>query len=73
MLLSCWPWRLTCEELHHGRLVEGRGSQTQQLLPAGHGGVVDGLDVDVVTLQQDVTHLRVQLCVANLRQEHDTV
>lgn len=43
----------------------GRG-QAEQLLAAGHRGVVDGLDVDVVPLQQSVTHLGVQLGIAHL-------
>lgn len=60
---------LTHEVLHHGGVVMRRGSQAQQLLTAGHGGVVDGLHVDVVSLQQTVTHLCVQLGVAHLRQE----
>lgn len=51
------PWRLTCEEVHHGRHVEGGWGQAQHLLPAGYGGIVDGLDVDVMALQQEVTHL----------------
>lgn len=43
-----------------------RRSQAQQLLTPRHCGVVDGLDVDVVSLQQDVRHLGVQLSVAHL-------
>lgn len=44
----------------------GRRSQAQKLLPAGHRGVVDGLHVDVVPLQQGVAHLGVELGIAHL-------
>lgn len=61
---------LTHKVLHHGWVVmRGRG-QAQQLLAAGHGGVVDGLHVDVVPLQQAVTQRGVQLGVAHLPQGH---
>lgn len=43
-----------------------RRSQAQQLLATRYGGVVDGLDVDVVSLEQGVTHLGVQLSIAHL-------
>lgn len=49
--------------------MRGRG-QAQQLLAAGHGGVVDGLHVDVVFLQQAVAQRGVQLSVAHLPQGH---
>lgn len=58
---------LTHKVLHHGRVMMRRRSQTQQLLTARHRGVVDGLDVDVVSLQQSVTHLGVQLSIAHLQ------
>lgn len=64
---------LTHKILHHSGIVMGGRSQAQQLLTAGHGGVVDGLHVDVVSLQQTVTHLCVQLSVAYLRQDHEKV
>lgn len=61
---------LTHKVLHHGWVVmRGRG-QAQQLLAAGHGGVVDGLHVDVVFLQQAVAQRGVQLGVAHLPQGH---
>lgn len=63
----------THKVLHHGGLVMRRRSQAQQLLTAGHGRVVDGLHVDVVLLQQSVTHLCVQLGVAHLSQHHGKV
>lgn len=64
---------LTHEVFHHGGVVMRRGSQAQQLLAAGHGGVVDGLHVDVVFLQHAVTHLCVQLGVAHLRRDRRKV
>lgn len=60
------PPALTHKVLHHGGVVmRGRG-QAQQLLAAGHGGVVDGLHVDVVFLQQAVAQRGVPLGVAHL-------
>lgn len=64
---------LTHEVFHHGRVVMRRRSQAQQLLAAGHGGVVDGLHIDVVFLQHAVTHLCVQLGVAHLRRDRRKV
>lgn len=64
---------LTHKVLHHGGVVMRGWSQAQQLLTTGHGGVVDGLHVDVVSLQQTVTHSCVQLGVAHLRQDHGKV
>lgn len=64
---------LTHKVLHHSRVVMGGRSQAEQLLTAGHSGVVDGLHVDVVSLQQNVTHLCVQLGVAHLQQDHGKV
>lgn len=58
---------LTHKVLHHGRVMMRRRSQTQQLLTSRHCGVVDGLDVDVVSLQQSVTHLGVQLSITHLQ------
>lgn len=59
---------LTHEVLHHGWVVMRGRRQAQQLLAAGHGGVVDGLHVDVVLLQQAVAQRGVQLGVAHLPQ-----
>lgn len=60
---------LTHEVLHHGRIMMRRRSQAQQLLATRHCGVVDSLDVDVVSFQQGVTHLVVQLSIAHLEIE----
>lgn len=57
---------LTHKMIHHGRIMMRRRSQAQQLLATRHCGVVDGLDVDVVSFQQGVTHLVVQLSIAHL-------
>lgn len=57
---------LTNKVLHHGRIVMRRRSQAQQLLTSRHCGVVDGLDVDVVPVQQGVAHLGVQLSITHL-------
>ena len=64
---------LTHKVLHHGGVVMGGGGQAEQLLSTGDRGVVDGLDVDAVSLQQGVTHHGVELGVAHLwwhREQH---
>ena len=66
-LISLSVSALTDKVLHHGGVVMRRRSQTQQLLTSRHSGVVDGLDVDVVSLQQNIAHLSVQLSVAHLQ------
>lgn len=47
----------------------------QQLISPGNGGIVDGLNIDVMATHHDVTHLRVFLSVRNLiipkRHTHD--
>lgn len=44
------------------------GCNAQQLLSSSHSGVVDGLNVDVVTGQHDVTDLSVFLGVGHLQE-----
>lgn len=61
-----WTATLTHKVLHHGRVVVRRRSQPQQLLTARHCGEVDGLNIDVVLLQQGVAHLGVQLSISYL-------
>ena len=56
----------TDKVLHHLGGVVRRGGDAQQLIPLGHRGVVDGLDVDAVSLQQRVAHHGVELGVAHL-------
>ena len=43
------PRLLTHEVVHHLWRVVGRGGNAQQLLPPGHRGVIDRLDVDVMS------------------------
>lgn len=64
---------LTDKVAHHLGCVVGRGGDTQQLLSPGHGGVVDGLHIDVVTGHHDVTHLCVLLCICHLPTEGSSV
>ena len=42
-------WLLTYKVAHHLRRVVGRGGDAQQLLAPGHCGVIDGLDVDIMS------------------------
>ena len=42
-------WLLTHKVAHHLRRVVGRGGDAQQLLAPGHCGVIDGLDVDIMS------------------------
>lgn len=51
---------------HHLWRVVWCGGDTQQLLSFSHRGVVDCLDVDVVTRHHDVTDLTVLLCICHL-------
>lgn len=57
---------LTHKVLHHGRVVVWGGGQAEELFPPWDGGVVDGLHVDVVSLQQRVAHPGVELRVPHL-------
>lgn len=43
------PQALTKEVVHHLWCVVRSGGNPQELLPPGHRGVVDGLDVDVMS------------------------
>lgn len=43
------PWLLTHEVVHHLWCVVGRGGDAQQLLPPAHRGVIDRLDIDVMS------------------------
>lgn len=43
------------------------GGNAEQLLSSRHGGVVDGLNVDVITRQHDVTDRSVFLGVGHLQ------
>lgn len=55
---------------HHLRSVVWCGGDAQQLFSFSHSGVVDCLDVDVVTRHHDVTDLSVLLCICNLPNRH---
>ena len=50
-----------------------RGGDAEQLLPSGHGWVVDSLDVDVVPAHHDVTDLIVLLRIGHLSNPHTPV
>lgn len=56
----------TNKVLHHLRSVVWCGGDAQELLSFSHSGVVDCLDVDVVTRHHDITDLSVLLCICNL-------
>ena len=43
------PWLLTHKVAHHLRRVVGRGGDAQQLLTPGHCGVIDRLDIDIMS------------------------
>lgn len=58
--------QLTEEEVHHLRCVVRGGGNPQELLPARHRWVVDGLDVDVVPAHQFVTDFRVFSSIGDL-------
>lgn len=44
----------------------GGGCQAQQLLAPGHSWVVDGLHIDAVLGEQEITDLAVECCIAHL-------
>lgn len=46
------------------------GSDAQQLLSFRHSGVVNCLDIDVVTAHHDVTDFRVLLCISHLQNRY---
>lgn len=43
------PWLLTHKVAHHLWCVVGRGGDAQQLLTPGHCGVIDRLDIDIMS------------------------
>lgn len=45
------------------------GGDAQQLLSFSHSGVVNCLDIDVVTRHHDVTDLSVLLCICHLQKQ----
>lgn len=58
---------LTDKVFHHlGGVVRSR-SDAQQLVPPGDSGVVDCLNVDVVTTHHEVTHFSVFQCIGHLK------
>lgn len=57
---------LTDKVLHHLGGVVRCCSDTQELLSPGYGGIVDGLNVNVVPAHHDVTHLCVFLSIRHL-------
>ena len=58
---------LTDKVFHHLRVVVRRWRDTQKLFSFGNGRIVDGLHVDVVATQHEVTHFCVLLCVWYLK------
>lgn len=60
------PRLLTHEVVHHLWRVVGCGGDAQQLLPPAHGGVIDCLDVDVMSAHELITDLRVFSSICNL-------
>lgn len=59
-----------CKVVHHDGVVEWGRSQSQQLLSARHCWVIYRLHVDVMLLQQNITHLRIFRCISNLKNTH---
>lgn len=58
--------RLTDKIFHHLWCVMWRRSDAKEFIATCNGGIIDGLDVDVVAVHHDVTHGRVLLRIRNL-------